>query len=188
MTDELPVHVGREKPRGLEVPGSIDVEGSFDIRFVNHGESVYVHVHLDEGLSDLGSIEAGNHFVEGESQRFIRVDVDTDRLGDEPVLGKLKVSSAHGAETRWVDVELHKPEEERESVEVDESLSHPQPEEPEPEPLVDKPELIVLGLGALALIVAAGAAVVIQNMVVLIGSLLVLGGVLVAMFFLINAE
>ena len=188
MTDELPVHVSRQEPRGLEVPPTVEVEGSFDVRFVNHGDSVYVHLHLDDGLSELGSIEASNHFVEGDSERIIRVDVDTDRLGDQPVTGKLKLSSAHGATTRWVDVELQKPEDENNTVEVDESLARPQPEESESGTLFDKPELLVLGLGAFALIVAASAAVIFDNVVVLIGSLLVLAGVLGAMFFLINSE
>ena len=187
MTDELPVHISREELHALEVPDSFQASESFDVRLINHGESLHIHLHLDDPLSEVASIDASNHYVEGESQRFIRIDVDTDRLNGDPQLGKLKVASAYGAETRWIDVEVVEPETAEETVQVDESLAQPQraPAESGSSPL-PAPQLLVFGLGVLALIVALVAALVIQQTLVLLGSLIVLGGVFVALFFLLQ--
>ena len=187
MTDELPVHISREELHALEVPESFQASDSFDVRLINHGESLHIHLHLDDPLSEVATIDAGNHYVERESQRFVRVDVDTDRLDGESQLSKLKVASAYGAETRWIDVEIVEPEETESSVQVDESLAQPQrrPAEERSSP-VPAPQLLVFGLGVFALIVALVAALLLQETLILLGSLLVLGGVLVALFFLLQ--
>lgn len=188
MADDLPVHVNRQDIHSLEVPASFETDGSFDVRLINHGESLHLHVHLDDALSEIAAIEATNHYVEGESQRALRVHVNEEALTTTPVRGKLKVASGYGAETRWIDVELAEAEEEDESVRVDESLSKPQPRE-EPSGSagtgLERPELPVLGLGLLAVVVAIVAAVVIDNVVVLVGALAVVAGVLVALYFLL---
>lgn len=185
MPADLSVHVNRDELHSISVQPSFEANGSFDVRLVNHGESVHVHVHLDDGLSRVGTIDASNHYVEGESARAIRVTVDEDALGEEPIRGKLKVASAYGAETRWVDVELLEPADDTTEVVVDESLSTPSPTVEEPEPgLIHRPEIPVLVLGVLALVVALVGAVVLQETVVLVGSLVVLGGVIVALYFL----
>lgn len=184
MPDELPVHVSREELHSLEVPESFEATDSFDLQLLNHGESVHLHIHVDDALSAVATVDAGNHHVERESQRYVRVDIDTDKLDDEPLYGKLKVASAYGANTRWIDIKVVEPEESEQTVEVDESLAQPQPSESqETGPLVN-PKLLVFGIGAAALLVALTAAVVLQQTVVLLGSLVVLGGVLVALFFL----
>ena len=185
MPAELPVHVNRDELHSLEVPPSFEADGPFDVRLVNHGESLHVHVHLDDGLSRVAHIDAANHYVERDSERFVRIDVDEAALGQEPIRGKIKVASAYGAETRWIDVQLAEPEEDDESVQVDESLATPATPAQETEPsLLARPELPVLALGGLALLVALLAAVVLRDVLVLVGSLIVLGGVLVALYFL----
>lgn len=188
MTDELPVHVSQGEIHSLDVPASFETDGPFDVMFVNHGQSVHVHLHLDDDLSEVASIEASNHYVEGDSQRAVRVNVAPGGLSDGPIRGKLKVVSGYGAVTRWIDIELQSEEEESGSVEVDESLATPQPREPEPadQPLLGRPELPVLGLGALALVVAVLAAVYVRDTLVLLGSLAVLGVALVALFVLLR--
>lgn len=188
MPDELPVHVSRQSLHTLEVPASFDASRSFDVVLVNHGESLHVHLHLDDSLSDVAAVDASNHYVEGDSQRAVRIDVDTDRLPEDGVFGRLKVASAYGSETRWIDIELEPPQTERQTVEVDEELSKPQPKDP-PESAsegpMSRPEIPVLALGGIALVVALLAAVFIRDMLVLLGSLAVLGGVLVALYFLL---
>ncbi|MEF8787243.1 MAG: hypothetical protein V5A45_15035 [Haloarculaceae archaeon] len=187
MPDELPVHVSRQDLHALEVPASFEASRSFDVVLVNHGESLHVHLHLDDALSDVATMDASNHYVEGESQRAVRVTVDTDRLPDDGIFGRLKVASAYGAETRWIDVELEPPVEERKTVEVDESLAQPQPRETESETETSlaRPELPVLVLGGVALLVAALTALIIGDLLVTLGSLVVLAGVLVATYFLL---
>jgi hypothetical protein len=182
---ELPVHVNRDELHSLEVPPSFEAEGPFDVRLVNHGESLHVHIHLDDGLSRVAHLDAANHYVERDSERFVRVDVDETALGREPIRGKIKVASAYGAQTRWIDVELAESEEEDEAVRVDDSLATPATpvEEVEP-PLLARPELPVLALGGVALLVALFTAVFFRNVLVLVGSLIVLAGVLLALYFL----
>ncbi|MEF8855374.1 MAG: hypothetical protein V5A24_07790, partial [Haloarculaceae archaeon] len=158
MPDELPVHVSRQKLHAIEVPGTFETEGSFDVGLVNHGNSIHMHVHLDDALSEVAELSATNHHVAGESERVVRVIVDEDRLGPQPVRGKLKVVSAYGASTRWVDVVLEEPDEEENTVRVDESLAEPSPR-PEPEatggPVFASPAVPIVALAALALLVAA---------------------------------
>jgi hypothetical protein len=187
VPDELPVHVSRKNLHELEVPASFETSHSFDVMLVNHGESLHVHLHLDDALSEVASMDASNHYVEGSSQRAVRIDVDTDRLPEDGVFGRLKVASAYGSETRWIDIELEPPKRERKTVQVDDELSKPQPSEAEStsnSPMA-RPEVPVLALGGLALVIALLATVVIGETLVLLGSLAVLGGVLVALYFLL---
>lgn len=188
MPDELPVHVSRRELHAIEVPGTYEAEGAFDLRLVNHGNSLHMHVHLDDVLSEVASLTATNHYVEGESERLVRVDVDEDRLTAEPIRGKLKVVSAYGASTRWIDVVLTEPEVEEDSVRVDESLAQPTPK-PEPadeSPLIANPEVPVLVLGALAVTVAVVVALTVDDVVVLGGAGGVVLAVLVGMILLLR--
>ena len=187
MTDELPVHVSRQELHALEVPASFETSESFDVMLVNHGESLHVHLHLDDTLSEVATMDASNHYVEGDSQRAVRITVDTERLPDDGVFGRLKVASAYGSETRWIDIELEPPAQERKTVEVDEALAHPQPkaEESETESPLARPEMPVLALGGVALVVAALAALFVGDTLVVLGALAVLAGVLVALYFLL---
>lgn len=189
MPAELPVHVNRESLHSIDVQPSFEAHGPFDVRLVNYGESVHVHLHLDDGLSRVAAIDAPNHYVEAESARVVRVSVDEDALDTTPVRGKIKVASAYGAETRWIDVSLSEPTPSESTVQIDESLATPRSSADEPAPsLLQRPELAVLALGFVALLVALGAALVVQNPLLQVSSLVVLGGVLVAMFFLTRGE
>jgi hypothetical protein len=185
VTDELSVHINRDELHSLDVPESFETDDSFDIRLVNHGQPLHVHLHLDDPLSERAKIEAVNHYVEGE--RLVRVEANTDGLDGSTYVGKLKIASGYGATTRWIDVELTEPREAAKSMNIDESLAKPQPKEPEPS-LFDRPEIPVLALAAVALALGAVTAVLIDSTAVLVGSLVVLGGVLVALFFLVRNE
>ncbi|WP_312620217.1 hypothetical protein [Haloarcula sp. 1CSR25-25] len=123
MPDSLPVHLNRTDIHSLEVPNEFDATGSFDVQLRNHGEALHVHLHLDDSLSSIASLDATNHHVQAESDRLVRVTVD----GDGPVRGKLKVVTAYGAETRYVDIYIPEGGVENEPVIVDEELSRPQP-------------------------------------------------------------
>jgi len=190
VTDTLPVHVNRDQLHGLEVPNEVEVSGSFDVVLQNHGESVHVHLHLDDDLSDIATLSANNHHVASDSTRRITVEVSES----DAVRGKLKVATAYGATTRYVDVILTEPEPETQDVTVDESLSKPQPRASPTrtgDRTVDvfdvsiRPEIGVLVLGAVALAVAVAAALLFENTVVLLGSFVVLAGVLVASYLLV---
>ncbi|WP_336325875.1 DUF7524 family protein [Halovenus sp. HT40] len=185
MPDPLPVHVSREELHSLEVPPSFETTGSFDVRLINHAEALHIHLHLDDALSEVATLDAGNHYVEGESERYVRVAVDTDRIDGDELLGKLKVASAYGSQTRWVDVTVSKPDPEANTVEVDESLATPQPKTDDTD-LSLSPAVPMLGLGALAVVLFAVAALLFDGTVLLVGGVVVVGGVLSALFFLIR--
>lgn len=183
MTDELPVHVNREGTRKLEVPESIEVTGSFDVRFVNHGEALHVHLNTSDRLSQVVTVDAGNRHVPGNGERHVRIDVDTDALDGESVHGKLEVSTGYGAEQHWIDVEVKDPAVARTTVEVDESLAEPSPDS---KTLLDRPELVVLALGVLALFLAALTGYIVEDTLVMVGVGVVLVGVLAALVFLLR--
>ena len=189
MPDELPVHVSRQELHAVEVPGTFETEGSFDVALKNHGNSIHMHVHLDDALSAVADLTATNHHVDGETERVVHVDVDEERLGPEPVRGKLKVVSAYGASTRWVDVVIAEPEEEDSTVRVDESLAEPRPK-PESEtaggPVFASPTVPVVALGAIAVVVALVVAVVVDDAIVLGGAFAVVFAVLLAMVLLVR--
>lgn len=171
MSETLPVYVNRASLHSLEVPERFETDGSFDVQLINHGEPIHVHLHLDDRLSDIASVDAPNHHVDRESQRPVRVNVH--RPGS--VFGKLKIVTSYGAETRYVDIDLVEPSEPEETVQVDESLSKPQPESGEQSTAEDggmagsrgaterDRRLPVLALGAVTVVLALGAAAVIDG-------------------------
>ena len=184
MVDPLPIHVNREQLHDLEVPPSYETSGPFDVRLVNHGAPSHVHLHLGDDLSSVATLDANNHYVDGNSERFVGVNVRDGATGR----GKLKVASGYGAKTRYVDVVLTESDVDEQSVQVDESLAKPQPVEPasETELLWERPVVPVLGLAGLAMGIAFGGALLVQNFVVAMGAFAVLAGVLVALYFLVS--
>lgn len=124
MSDTLTVDVNRTHLHSVEAPDSFSSTGSFDIELENHGEAVHVHVHLDDTLSEVASIDAINHHLRPGAVRRVPVVVHRD---DRSVTGRLKVASAYGAETRYVDLSLRAVQPTKPPVEVDAALSKPNP-------------------------------------------------------------
>ncbi|WP_424019481.1 DUF7524 family protein [Halorientalis pallida] len=193
MPDELPVDVNRRERNSLNVPASIETDDSFVIRVRNHGNASRVHVHLDENLSAVASLEDTNYYVEANSAQAIPVSVHEHGV----VHGKIKLSAGYGATTRWVDVKLTEPDDAG-SVEVDESLAEPGGGERDTDEeratdgaasgsvLADRPALPVLVLGALAVAVAVGAAAVFESGLVAAGAVAVFVAVLLAGYLLVR--
>lgn len=181
--DELPVHVNRDGMRELDVPDSIEVTGPFDVRLVNHGEALHVHLNTSEALSGVVTVDSGNRHVPGNGERRVRVDVDTDALEHEVRRGKMEVTTSYGAEQRWIDVDVKDPAAVESTVEVGESLAEPTPQR---RSLLDRPELVVLGLGILVLGLAAAVGLVIDAPIISTGAGIVVAGVLTAIAFLLK--
>ena len=186
--DRLPVHLSRSELHAVEAPASFEATGSFDVELVNHDTAVHVHLNLDEALSSVAELDTVNHFIDGESRQLVRIQV----YGDEelPVSGQLKVAAAHGSETRFVDIELTPPDFEPDPVAVDETLAEPPANTDDgsgSSPLVANPGLVVLVFGVLAVLVAGGIALVVDNVVVVAGAVVVLVGFLVAIYFLLGS-
>jgi hypothetical protein len=183
VTDELPVRINREGRRELDVPGSIEVTGSFDVRFVNHGEALHVHLATSDGLSRVVTVDAGNRHVPGNGERRVRIDVDTDAIAGEAAYGQLDVSTGYGAEERGIDVEVRDPATVRTAVDVDDSLASPPRDDVT---LFDRPELVVLGLGLLAVVLAATTAAVVDSGLAVAGVGVVLVGLVVALGYVLR--
>jgi hypothetical protein len=189
VTDELAVHISRDELHAIEVPSVFETDGSFRVRLINHARSLHVHLHLSDGLSEVASIDAPNHHVESNSERVVRVDVVTDRLDGENLLGKLKIVSAYGAQTRWIDVRLSGLDVADGAVEVGESLTTPPSrDEPENSPgsVLGDTDTLVGGLAVLAAVVAAVAAFLLESTLVVLGGIAVLAGVAVAFLLLLS--
>lgn len=172
MPDTLPVHLNRESLHSLDVPNAIETDGSFDVLLRNHGEAVHVHVHLDDALSELATLDATNHYVQADSDRPVRVTINQETN----LRGKLKIATGYGATTRYVDVDLVEPNEPDEPVQVDESLSKPQPKKQDTtgnEPFIDRLGSPVLLLASLALVLAIVIAIVVPVPIVQIGAAVV---------------
>jgi hypothetical protein len=189
VTDELAVHISRDELHALEVPAAFETDGSFRVRLINHARSLHVHLHLGDALSEVASIDAPNHHVESNSERVVRVDVVTDHLDGENLLGKLKIVSAYGAQTRWIDVRLSAPDPPDDAVEVGESLTTPPSrDEPERRPgsVLGNTDTLVWGLAVLAAVVAAVAAFLLESTLVVLGAVAVLAGVVAAFLLLLG--
>ncbi|WP_083851001.1 DUF7524 family protein [Halogranum rubrum] len=193
MSSALTVDLNRDRLHDVAVPGMYTTDEAFYVALENHGEAVHIHLHLDDTLSTVATLEGGNHYVDREGTTTVRVDVD--RV-EEPVTGKLKIVTGYGAETAYVDVTVEPFEEENNSVQVDEELSKPQrnasqrrnPAKREPS-MSEKfgsrsssgVSLPLVAFAALAVLLALIVGVVVNNGVVLVGVGVVIGGVLVAL-------
>ncbi|MFB6222057.1 MAG: hypothetical protein ABEH86_00065 [Haloarcula sp.] len=181
MPDSLPVHVNRTGIHSLEVPTEYDATGSFDIQLHNHGEALYVHLHLDDALSSVASLDATNHYLKEESERRVKVTVN----GDGPVRGKLKAVTAHGAETRYIDIYVPEGGSENEPVMVDEDLAKPQPNtQSQSEPSLDdlSPELLLAAGGFTVLVVGLLMLVLTSNTLLTVGVLIAVTVLLAALY------
>lgn len=178
VVETLPVHVSRDQLHEVSVPAEIEATGAFDIDVVNHGESVHLHVHLEGDLADVASVPATNHFLDEGDRRSITVEMPEPST---TIRGKIKIVSAHGACTRWVDIVVTPPEEAEQTVRVDESLTRPQPRQRSPSPAVEAvedPRTLAALAGALALVVGIVVAVLADSAIVTVGVLVVLAAVI----------
>jgi hypothetical protein len=186
VADTLTVHLSRDELHEVE-PATADFEtsGRFDVKIVNHGRAAHVHVHPDDALARGVRVGESNLFVETDASRVVGVEVPD---GPRPRRGSLEFSAGYGAGTASVDVGLV--EQPEPNLPVDETLAEPAPVDDTGSPLdslLAEESLPVLGLGAVALVLALGAAFVIGDVVVVAGALAVLAGVAVALYAL-NAQ
>lgn len=175
MPDALEVELNRDGPQSIDVDGeTFEASGDFEVVLRNHGASLHVHLRLDETLARAASISTTNHYVADGSLRRVEVQVDQNRL---PVKGHLEIVTGYGAQTEHVHVSLVERTEEP-GVEVDERLAEPPPRDDEP--ILDRDDLPVVALAAVALLIALLAGLAIGEPMVLAGVAIVLIGVAVA--------
>jgi hypothetical protein len=191
VPERLPVHVNRKQTHSLEVPASFEADDSFVIAVENHGGAGRVHVHLDGELASVATVDDNNYYVEADATREIPVSVHDHR----DAFGKIKVVVGYGATTRWIDVQLTEPDDGG-PVEVGDELTVSGGESASGSVdvdttdtadggggLADQPVLPVVGLGVLAVVVAVGAAALVQSTAVTVGAGLVVVAVVAAVAF-----
>ena len=174
--DTLGVDVNRNGPHSIHVAsGAIHVDGPFEIVLDNHGSALHVYLQLDDDLANAVRLSAVNHYVDEGSIRRVPVDVDESNA---PARGHLKIVTGYGSETEYVTVAVEERDETKAGVDVDESLGRPRPRpvaEEEPA-LFDLDEAPLLGLGALAVVVAVVAALAVGVQLYWLALLVVLVG------------
>ena len=184
---ELEVSVNRSGLHSLEVPETFETDESFDVLIDNHGESTHVHLHLDDRLSTVATLEANNHYVETNESRSVAVHViEPEQWPEEPLRGRLKVVTGHGQKTRYVEIVLERSPEST-PIEVDPELSKPKANrEPETPPILRA--LPVAVLGSVALILAVGTLFAADGVDFVLGAFAILAGAgcAVAAYYLLS--
>lgn len=184
MSQTLSVALNRRRLHDIEVDEPFTASEPFVVELDNHGEAMHVHLHLDDLLSSVASLEAGNHYVESGSTVEVGVDVAPV---EQPMTGKLKIVTGYGAETAYADVTVEPPSSEKQPVEVDEDLARPQRSNPGgSEPLADSfgaddgtNVLAVAAFAAFAIVLAVIVGLLIDSALVLLGVGVLIGVVLV---------
>ena len=123
MTDRLVVQLNRMGIHSVDVPETFETEGSFVVVLQNHGEATHAHLHLGEQFSEIGRIDATNHYLDANTARQVSVDIDAEP--ETRHRGRLKLVAGHGAQTRYVSVVIDTT---GSTVRVDPTLSTPSSE------------------------------------------------------------
>ena len=188
MTGSLVVDLNQDGLHTLSVPDTFKTSGSFDVRLMNHGEASHVYLHLDDDLSTVASLEGSHHYVTKDDIQVVHVSVAVPE--GTRATGTLEVTTAHGATTERVTVDVGPPEREKPPVEVDESLSTPAPrEEPDPLDQFGGPRrLSALALGIVALVFALSTLAVEGVPAIALGSLAVLTAIAAVAYVTIGDE
>lgn len=189
MPETLPVHVNRETIHDVEAPASFDASGTFSVVVENHGSDSHVHLHLDDDLSRIARIDAGNHYVEGGSTRSVTVAVAEGAAGS----GYLDVVTGYGAERQSVAVTIDPSA--SDAVEVDDDLATPQQSETVDRRAVERDtgldiEEVMLPIGIVAvgtLVLAVIVAVTSELGALIVGALAIVLGLTVAAYFIVTA-
>jgi len=123
----LSVELNGDAVHSIRAPDGFETTGPFAVALENEGRSTHVHLHFDDDLDRVVSVDEANHFVDDEATRHVHVSVDDVT---EPVRGKLKIVTGYGSNTRYVTLLIDPPEETApDEVAVDEAFAKP-PERP----------------------------------------------------------
>lgn len=190
----VPVDLSRDRIHDVDAPESVTVSGPFTVELDNHGSSIHVHLNLDEDLSRVATLRAGNHYVEEGTVREVHVDVEP---ASKPVTGRLKVVTGYGTETRYVTVTVEPGSAGKPPVEVDESLGKPggnrsterNADDPDYRKRIEDafensfprgPQLVLAAVAAGAAVLAIGIGIWIDSTAVLVGTGIVVGAAIAA--------
>lgn len=189
MARGLQVHLGRDGPKSVELEAeAIEVTGDFPVVIENHGPPQHVHVGPEDELGRFVQVEEPNHFVETDEVRMVQIQVNDER--PETFKGRLRIVTGYGTETTHVPVTLRHESSDEPDVAVDESLARPTEERSAQPPLSEQltsPESIpIVGLAAMAILIAVGATMIATEVAIVLGVLAVLVGVGIAIVLVLR--
>lgn len=174
MTDTLVAEINRTGLHSIAVPEAFETDGSFVVELRNRGESTHVHLHLGDALSDVAHLDVTNHYLRSGDSRRVRIEVDAPEGIERR--GSLKLVTGHGAQTRYVTIGVDTT---TRHVRVDPDLGKPrEPESKNPLAAVDPLTVSALGLGAVAVLLAAGAIFAADGINIILGVLALLAGLI----------
>lgn len=103
MRRSLYVNLNRDGMKTLETDtNAFTTDGSFTIILENHGQPAHVHLHIDDNLARVASLEDPNWYVSAGEIEQVAVEVHDGVLGG----GQLEISTGYGAERETVEVEV----------------------------------------------------------------------------------
>jgi hypothetical protein len=182
--ESLTVELNEERPHDLSVDSSFSTMDTFAVVLQNHGQPVHIHLNLDDELSRVATLSAGNHYIEGGEEKAIEVFVNPPK---EPVSGTLKIVSGYGSETATVDVDVQPTPGGKPGVDIDAGLTQPGGAERQPTGLehalasvtaIDTGVVPLVLLAIVALALAAGIVSAFDSLAITLGAGVVVLGVL----------
>ncbi|MFB6268157.1 MAG: hypothetical protein ABEI31_10890 [Halodesulfurarchaeum sp.] len=181
MARTLYVHLNREGMRTLEPETTeFSTDGSFQIILENHGQPAHVHLHFDDDLAAVASLEDPNWYVPAGEIEPVEVSVEDGSVGG----GELDISTGYGAEGETISIEVDAPEEAN-GVSVDDGLSETGGAEESGREL---PSVLLPGLfGALGVLATVVVMILVSDTAaVMLGGLAVLVAIAAAGYLLVG--
>jgi len=125
----LDVELNGREVHAIQAPDRFETDDAFTVALANRGQPTHVHLHLDDALDRVASLDAVNHYVEAESVVHARV---TTASPEEPVQGTLEVITGYGSNRASIEVRVDPPPTAGEGVLIDEEFTKPPTQQPPP--------------------------------------------------------
>lgn len=187
MRRSLYVNLNRDGMKTLETDtDAFTTDGSFKIILENHGQPAHVHLHFDDQLASIATVEDPNWYVPAGDIQPVEVEVAEGRSGR----GQIEISTGYGAERAQVDVQVEAGEDGQEAAST-ESETTTTVSEQEPEVGTGTPDLsrwVLPGLFAAAGVLGAVALMVLVSptAAVMLGALALLVAIAAAGYLMIQ--
>ncbi|MBS3760414.1 DUF7524 family protein [Halodesulfurarchaeum sp.] len=108
----LTVYLNREGLNTVETDKTaVNATRSVDIVLENHGKPTHVHLHMNDDLAMMGSIEEPNQFVPKGEWREVELQLTEAAQGS----GRLEITVGYGQERESVEIEVEPPEDTEET-------------------------------------------------------------------------
>ena len=173
----LDVELNRREVHAIQAPERFETDDAFTVTLANRGQPTHVHLHLDDALDRVASLDAVNHYVEAESETEVRVATTPP---EEPVTGTLDVVTGYGSNRVSVEVRVDPPPTAGDGVLVDEEFNKPPAQPPPPSwdqrlasavsTAVERGGVPALVLSLVAVALGVAAALAIESVVLLLAA------------------